>query len=139
MTGRTGNTVATILRTPVSAENNDFSGKDDDTIGTCFLLFVGLSDPTGGTDNVSLTNLRVSGGSALTGAVSIFTVRGGVDNLGFIIARVPRGVPCAFATLTGALGDVCPRKPPWTSVVVVGGCVPSIAFVPAATSTRGFG
>ena len=36
----------------------------------------------------------------------------------------------------GALGDV---KPPWTSVVVVGGCVPSIAFVPAAPSTRGFG
>ena len=132
MTGRTGNTVATSLRTPVSAENNEFSGKDDDTIGPCCPSF-------GGADNVSVTNLRVSGGSALTGVVSISTVRGGVDNLGFIITRVPRGVPCAFATLTGALGDVCPRKPPWTSVVVVGGCVPSIVFVTAATSARGFG
>ena len=78
VTGRTGNTVATIIRTPVSAENNDFSGKDDDSIGTCCLSFVGLSDPTGGTYNVSVTNLRVSGGSALTGVVSISTVRGGV-------------------------------------------------------------
>ena len=133
MTGRTGNTVATILRNPVSAENNDFSEKDGDSIGTCCLSFVGLSDPTGGTDNVYVTSLRVWGGSAMTGVVSISTVRGGVDNLGFIITRVPRGVPCAFAALTGALWDVCPRKPPWTSVVVVGGCVPSIALVPAAT------
>ena len=62
VTGKSGNTVATILRTPVSAENNDFSGKDDENIGTCFLSFVGLSDPTGGTDNVSVTNLRVLGG-----------------------------------------------------------------------------
>ena len=76
MTGRTGNTVATILRTPVSAENNDFSGKDDDSIGTFCLSFVGLSDPTGGADHVSVTTLRVSGGSALTGFVSVSTVRG---------------------------------------------------------------